>query len=143
MLDQRNSPKLLIGITGTIIALIMIILAYQWFGSTSSEPLPAHELDLVTKAPVQDTVTTEIVSETLPSEASAETTTLIDDTVLKQEVSSNATLAKEELAKLEDIQNQLKQQETLLNEQHQDADQLLALKEEQIKILEAQLEKSQ
>ncbi len=51
----------------------------------------------------------------------------------------NAALAKEEVAKLDDIQNQLNDQRALLKQQHNDADELIKLKEEQIKILEAQL----
>ena len=51
----------------------------------------------------------------------------------------NAALAKEEIAKLEDIQSQLTEQEKTLKAQHTDADQLIKLKEEQIKLLEAQL----
>ena len=51
----------------------------------------------------------------------------------------NASLAKEEVAKLDDIQSQLKEQEKSLQAQHKDADELVKLKEEQIKLLEAQL----
>ena len=43
------------------------------------------------------------------------------------------------MAKLDDIQNQLNDQRALLKQQHNDADELIKLKEEQIKILEAQL----
>lgn len=48
-------------------------------------------------------------------------------------------LAKEEVSKLEDIHRQLKDQEATLKAQHADADQLTKLKEEQVKLLEAQL----
>ena len=59
--------------------------------------------------------------------------------LLKAPVPENPALAKEEVAKLDDIQNQLYDQHTLLKQQHNDSDELIKLKEEQIKILEAQL----
>ncbi len=42
-LDQRNSPKLLLGIMGGLVAIIALFLAYQWFFATSNETLPEHE----------------------------------------------------------------------------------------------------
>ena len=42
-LDQRNSPTLLLGIIGGLVAIIVLFLAYQWFFSTSSETTPEHE----------------------------------------------------------------------------------------------------
>ena len=57
-------------------------------------------------------------------------------------VEKSKLYTKEEAAKLDDIQSQLKEQEDLLKAQHSDADQLIQLKEEQIKLLEAQLTES-
>ena len=68
---------------------------------------------------------------------------LVDEKILKTAVPENESLAKEEVAKLEDIQMQLKDQEAILKAQHADADDLVALKEEQIKLLEAQLAQKQ
>jgi hypothetical protein len=59
--------------------------------------------------------------------------------VLKEPVPAQESLAKEEVSKLEDIHRQLKDQEATLKAQHADADQLTKLKEEQVKLLEAQL----
>ena len=64
---------------------------------------------------------------------------LVTEDLLKAPVPENPALAKEEVAKLDDIQNQLNDQRALLKQQHNDADELIKLKEEQIKILEAQL----
>lgn len=64
---------------------------------------------------------------------------LVDDQLLNEPVHPAPALAKEEIAKLDDIQDQLKQQQALLQEQHASADKLIQLKEEQIKLLEAQL----
>ncbi|HFF4773957.1 TPA: hypothetical protein ACGC33_002258, partial [Acinetobacter baumannii] len=45
----------------------------------------------------------------------------------------------EEVSKLNDIHRQLQDQEATLKAQHADADQLIKLKEEQVKLLEAQV----
>ena len=49
------------------------------------------------------------------------------------------SLAKEEVSKLNDIHQQLQDQEVTLKAQHADADQLIKLKAEQVKLLEAQV----
>ena len=64
---------------------------------------------------------------------------LVDESILKTATPNDPALAKEEMAKLEDIQTQLHDQENILKAQHNDADQLITLKEEQIKLIEAQL----
>lgn len=63
---------------------------------------------------------------------------LVNEDLLKERSPANAALAKEEIARLEDIQKQLQDQEANLKAQHQDADQLIKLKEEQILLLEKQ-----
>lgn len=141
-LDQRNSPKLLLGITGGLVAIIVLFLAYQWFFATSNEVLPEHEgTSLNTPAKL---VASAEVKPTEPEVATDEKTIqLVDEKILKTAVPENESLAKEEVAKLEDIQMQLKDQEAMLKAQHADADDLVALKEEQIKLLEAQLAQKQ
>ena len=64
---------------------------------------------------------------------------LVSESILKDEVSTNPSIAKEEISKLEDIQDQLLTQQTMLAEQEKNAEQLIKLKEEQIQILEQQL----
>lgn len=136
-LDQRNSPKLLLGIMGGLVAIIALFLAYQWFFATSNETLPEHEGASLT-APAK----AEKPAEPL-AQAEQKTIQLVDEKILKQAVPENESLAKEEVAKLDDIQSQLNEQETMLKAQHADADELIALKEEQIKLLEAQLAQKQ
>ena len=63
--------------------------------------------------------------------------------MVKDEVPQNESLAKEEVARLDDIQKQLDEQAKILKSQHADADQLIKLKEEQIKLLEQQLSTQQ
>lgn len=138
--DQRHSPKLLIGIAGGLAAVIVLFLAYQWIMSSNTENLPQHQTDL---APVQAAPAAAAAPPAAASEASVNTPKLIEDDVLQAPVPENASLAKEELAKLEDLQSQLSEQEQTLKAQHADADQLIKLKEEQLKLLEAQLAQKQ
>lgn len=140
-LDQRNSPKLLLGITGGLVAIIVLFLAYQWFFATSNETLPEHEGASLT-APVKPAPPTTAEPQAAAN-SDPETIQLVDEKILKAPVSENASLSKEEVAKLDDIQNQLHEQESMLKAQHTDADELIALKQEQIKLLEAQLAQKQ
>ena len=64
---------------------------------------------------------------------------LVKESILKDKIPENTSLAKEEVAKLEDIQKQLDDQQQNLKSQHADADQLIKLKEEQIKLLQQQI----
>ena len=137
-LDQRNSPKLLLGITGGLVVIIMLFLAYQWFFATSNEVLPEHEPTSL-NMPAKPSASAEVKPAEPEVTTDEKTLQLVDEKILKAAVPENESLAKEEVAKLADIQTQLKDQETLLKAQHADADDLVALKEEQIKLLEAQL----
>jgi outer membrane biosynthesis protein TonB len=139
-LDQRNSPTLLLGIIGGLVAIIVLFLAYQWFFSTSSEAIPEHEA-ISLETPEKPAVTELKPTETEPV-IDEKTIQLVDEKILKAPVPENESLLKEEVAKLDDIQSQLNEQESMLKTQHTDADDLIALKEEQIKLLEAQLKKS-
>ncbi|MDD2945189.1 hypothetical protein LIS44_02370 [Acinetobacter haemolyticus] len=140
-LDQRNSPKLLLGIMGGLVAIIALFLAYQWFFATSNEILPEHEGASLT-APAKPAAKAEKPTKPL-AQAEQKTIPLVDEKILKQAVPENESLAKEEVAKLDDIQSQLNEQEAMLKAQHADADELITLKEEQIKLLEAQLAQKQ
>lgn len=140
-LDQRNSPKLLLGMMGGLVAIIALFLAYQWFFATSNETLPEHE-GASLMAPAKPAAKAEKPTEPL-AQAEQATIQLVDEKILKEAVPGNESLAKEEVAKLDDIQSQLNEQEAMLKAQHADADELIALKEEQIKLLEAQLAQKQ
>ncbi|WP_180056740.1 MULTISPECIES: hypothetical protein [unclassified Acinetobacter] len=137
--DQRHNPKLLVGIIGGLTILIAVFFAYQWF-SNNTEQNNVHEEEMVTK-PAKPAVATPIESMSEASAPLAETemVKLVEENITELPVPENASLAKEEIAKLDDIQSQLNDQETTLKQQHNDADELIKLKEEQIKLLEAQL----
>lgn len=64
---------------------------------------------------------------------------LVEESIVKSPLPSNDSLAKEEIAKLDDIQQQLQEQQRDLKQQNNDVDTLLKLKEDQIKLLEAQI----
>lgn len=135
MLNQRNSPKLLVGIAGGLVLLIVLFLAYQWLFSSNPQPVKAPETAVSTKPaviaeqPAAESVTT----------ADPDTIQLVNEDLLNAAVPQDQSLAKEEVAKLEDIQTQLNDQQQMLSTQHSQADELIRLKEEQIQLLEAQL----
>ncbi|MBV7308417.1 hypothetical protein V3528_09835 [Acinetobacter johnsonii] len=132
---QHNNPKLLWGITAGLVAIIAIFALYQWLFAAQESTTPVHQAELI-----QPTVKALPEAEKAASTAMADNTIkLVEEDILKAPVPENASLAKEEVAKLEDIQSQLKEQEKSLQAQHKDADELVKLKEEQIKLLEAQL----
>lgn len=137
--DQRNNPKLLMGIIGGLTVLIALFLAYQWL-SSSTDGKSVHQEEMMA-TPAKPPVAVPIQTESAASTPVAETETikLVEEDILESAVPENAALAKEEIAKLDDIQQQLNDQEKTLTQQHQDADELIQLKEEQIKLLEAQL----
>lgn len=140
-LNQSENSKLIWMIAGGLTALILLLLTYLWIGSNTEEnasatptaTVPTQKKEKV--APV--TAPPQTVEQSTASELVA--STLIDEKILKDEIPKIASLAKEEVAKLDDIQKQLNEQEKNLASQHSDADQLIKLKEEQIKLLEQQL----
>lgn len=140
-LNQSENSKLIWMIAGGLTALILLLLTYLWIGSNTEENASATPTVTVPTqkkgkvAPV--TASPQAVEQSTASEPVA--STLIDEKILKDEIPKNASLAKEEVAKLDDIQKQLNEQEKNLASQHSDADQLIKLKEEQIKLLEQQL----
>ncbi|MBP7895443.1 MAG: hypothetical protein KAZ64_04090 [Acinetobacter sp.] len=131
--DQRHNPKLLWAIAGGLIVVIIAVFIFQWMGESDNT------------APIETAPTTAPATKFAPAEATplqddeAAPKQLVTEDLLKAPVPENPALAKEEVAKLDDIQNQLYDQHTLLKQQHNDSDELIKLKEEQIKILEAQL----
>lgn len=130
--DQRNSPKLLMGIIGGMVVIIVLFFAYQWFMSSSREVTTESES-------INSTVSTPVKPSEPVRTMDEKTIQLVDESILKTATPNDPALAKEEVAKLEDIQTQLHDQENILKAQHNDADQLITLKEEQIKLIEAQL----
>lgn len=138
-LEQRNNSKLMWIIAGGLIAVILLIAVFFWLShssETTQNNEQIHQTAPAKKVPETAPVTAQPAEQ---SAASAVNVELVDESILKDKIPDNASLAKEEVAKLEDIQKQLDDQHENLKAQHADADQLIQLKEEQIKLLEQQL----
>ena len=130
--DYRENSKLIWMIAGGLVAIILLVIIYLWMNNSTEPQVQPASKQAVTAAPVVQSIAE-------PAASEPDTATLVDEKILKDEVSNNASTAKEEMAKLEDIQKQLDEQQNMLNTQHADADQLIKLKEDQIKLLEKQL----
>ena len=125
----------MVGIAGGLVLLIVLFLAYQWLFSSNPQPVKAPETAVSTKpAVIAEQPAAESVTATDP-----DTSQLVNEDLLNAAVPQDQSLAKEEVAKLEDIQSQLNDQQQMLSTQHSQADELIRLKEEQIQLLEAQL----
>ena len=140
--EQRNNPKLLMGIMGALVTVVALVLLYQWLNASSGEAERMHQEDIAAVPATKPAAKTEDTAAAKVAEA-IEAKALVSDQLLDAPVPENASLAKEEVAKLDDIQVQLNEQKATLDAQHSDADQLIQLKEEQIKLLEAQFAQSQ
>lgn len=136
---QNENSKLLWMIIGGISIVVVLIFAVQWFLSQKNhEATVTPTVPTISKAapssarPVETTETVQAASEVAPIQ-------LVEESIIKDPIPANDTLAKEEIAKLDDIHQQLKDQQNELKQQHTDVDTLVKLKEDQIKLLEAQL----
>lgn len=143
---KRNQSYLIWWILGVLSIFTLGITAYFYWTE------PAQQNEQAQQSRAQKTTQKNLTHEQATLEASnaktqhidaSSNTALVDEKIVEQAIPQNESLAKDELAKLKDIQAQLDQQTTSLNAQHQDADQLIKLKQEQIKLLEAQLAQSQ
>lgn len=136
-LDTRNNSKLMWFIAGGLIVIIALASALFWLKADQDQTKIAPTAE--TKAPPKAAAPP--LAQPLEQAATSEVTThtLVEPSILQEPVSENESLAKEEIAKLDDIGQQLKDQQQSLESQHADADQLIKLKEEQLKLLEQQL----
>lgn len=136
---QQNKNHLMI-VIGATFAIILFILMFVLIGSKDTKQQPIHDEQAPKQAAHADTTATSTVATSEAENPVFESEIqLIDEQVLSMPVNDNPTLAADELAQLTDIEQQLLEQQALLEEQHLDADQLIALKEEQIALLEQQL----
>ncbi|MDQ9888357.1 hypothetical protein [Acinetobacter pittii] len=138
-LQRKQNSKLLWILIGGLSILVVLFFAAQWFFKKTESSAPLVDPQPVsTPAPAKPKPADPLPSsEPLAENASSQQ--LVSENVLKEPVPAQESLAKEEVSKLEDIHRQLKDQEVTLKAQHADADQLTKLKEEQVKLLEAQL----
>jgi len=141
--EQRNNPKLLMGIMGALVTVVALVLLYQWLNASSGEAERMYQEDIAAVPAAKPAAKTEEDTAATKAAETIEAKALVSEQLLDSPVPENASLAKEEVAKLDDIQVQLNEQKATLDAQHSDADQLIQLKEEQIKLLEAQFAQSQ
>ena len=138
-LDQRNNSKLIWMITAGLVIILSLIAAFFWLNNTNSTTEQTKQSVKPVTPPVAQPLDTTAASTPITESHQ----TLVNESILKDEVPQNESLAKEEFARLDDIQKQLDEQAKILKSQHADADQLIKLKEEQIKLLEQQLSTQQ
>ena len=135
---QNENSKLLWMIIGGISVVVVLIFAIQWFFSEKHQ-----ETSITSIQPaIEKTVTPSVTANTKSTQVTNETPApiqLVEESIVKEPIPANDTLAKEEITKLDDIHQQLKDQQQDLKQQHTDVDTLLKLKEDQVKLLEAQL----
>lgn len=152
MKTNKSNSFLLWIIVGVLFAICLAVFVWQsWFVTAPTTKIPTTAQHKTQTPPIAQPVASSeprvTASEPITTASEPTTTqptkTLIDDSVLKQPVPENPSLTKEEVSKLEDIQKQLKHQEATLKAQHSDADKLIRLKQEQIKLLEQQLAEQQ
>lgn len=138
-IDQRNNSKLLWIITGGLVVIAVLIALFFAFSGSSNDQQTNTQVKPA--APEQPLVATPPAAQPIEQIATSQAANveLVKESILKDSVPENSSLAKEEVAKLDDIQKQLDEQQQSLKSQHADADQLLKLKEEQVKLLEQQL----
>lgn len=137
-LEHNHNSKLMWIIVGSLAAIVSLAAFWLWY----TAQLPSNSQENITsetlitpkqEQPVQ--TTTDIIKE----EASINTNALVEEDILKDPIPQNLTLAQDEIAKLDDIQKQLAEKLNIIEAQKADADALIQLKEEQIRLLEEQL----
>lgn len=140
-IEQRNNSKLMWIIAGGLGAVIVLIAIFFWLNNTSESTQIDEQLNQTTPAAKKVEATAPPVATPVEQSTASEAANveLVKESILKDKIPENASLAKEEVAKLEDIQKQLDDQQQNLKSQHADADQLIKLKEEQIKLLQQQM----
>ncbi|QIO06959.1 hypothetical protein [Acinetobacter shaoyimingii] len=139
--DQTNNSKLMWVIVGALVVIVALGAAYMWLNTKNTQDQDKELEQLVNTTPKpKPKVKAPPVAESVQAASEAvDEHALVNEDILREQVPQNASLAKEELARLEDIQKQLNDQDESLKGQHQDADKLIQLKEEQIKLLEQQM----
>lgn len=138
---QTENSKLLWMIIAGMSVVVVLFLAVQWFlaqkdqqtSTTVTQPVATKNV----AAPSEQTTTA--AEETTATHDVVEPIQLVEASIIKEPIPANDTLAKEEIAKLDDIHQQLQDQQHDLKQQNSDVDTLLKLKEDQIKLLEAQI----
>lgn len=141
--DQSSHGHLMWKIAGGLIVIVALAGTWMWLDSKDTVPETAPPDATATASETSPTVKqdqSEVVTASSEEVSTVEDQhALVTEDILQTQVPQQPALAKEEIAKLDDIQQQLLDQQKSLEAQQADADQLIQLKEEQIKLLEQQL----
>ncbi|QIO07929.1 restriction endonuclease subunit S domain-containing protein [Acinetobacter lanii] len=149
-LDQANSGNLIWKIAGGLVVIVALAGTWIWMNAedpvqsnttaTTTTPIHATATPQPVEAESASTVVDNTSNHATNSDISAvDEKALVNESILNEQIPAHSALAKEEIAKLDDIQAQLADQQKNLEAQQADADQLIELKQEQIKLLEQQL----
>ncbi|MEB3753005.1 hypothetical protein [Acinetobacter sp. MD2(2019)] len=138
MQENRKHSSLLLWIVITTLAILCAGL-FAWQYLVVKEPASAP--NKINSAQPNTHTASEVQTAAPTQEASVAQTShaLVNQDLTTQAIPQNPALAQEEIDKLNDIQKQLQAQESILKAQQQDADKLIQLKQEQIKLLEQQI----
>ncbi len=142
MLGNFTVSKTVGIVYGLLIVLILItIVTYFYLSKRPAADTQTAMSNISAPAADKETLA-EIATQSI--QAQDETTSnyegLVDESLLKQPINNDPALIKDELQQLKDIQGQLGEQKDILSQQHQDADKLIELKEQQIADMEKQLQ---
>lgn len=138
--QKPNKTKKTALIIGALILIAGGAFAYLQLGQQETSPPPPVEQKPATPSVAPEVAPPAPQATTVPV---VEEKVLIEENVLTQPVAEDISLQEEEIAKLSEIEKQLAEQKSNLEAQSQDVDELIRLKEEQIKLLEAELAKKQ
>ena len=138
----RHSSSLLWWIVA-VLTVMTIAVSLYFFGSKqvqTTEPIKAEKIPHTQDQSVQPSIQPKPETVVAPPEFKPKPNKiLVEEKLLTEPIPEHTSLAKEEVDKQTDIQQQLLEQEKLLQQQNLTADELIRLKEQQIKLLEQQL----
>ncbi len=142
MLGNFTVSKTVGIVYGLLIVLILItIVTYFYLSKRPTADTQTATSNISAPAADKETLA-EIATQSIQAqdEKTSNYEGLVDESLLKQPINNDPALIKDELHQLKDIQGQLSEQKDILSQQHQDADKLIELKEQQIADMEKQLQ---
>ena len=132
----RHSSSLLWWIVAVLTVMTIAVSLYLFGSEQSQTTEPINMQDQSVQPSIQPKPETVVAP---PEFKPKPNKILVEEKLLTEPIPEHTILAKEEVDKQTDIQQQLLEQEKLLQQQNLTADELIRLKEQQIKLLEQQL----
>lgn len=134
-MDNKLLPRLTRGWLIAVVVLIMLGVALVlWMRTTPLMPRPpmVPHMTHLTGTHKQPVPAVPVSPAPATASASGTSSAQVQANLLKQPLPRDPALVRDELAQLDAMQQQLTEQRKLLEQQHQDADQLIQLKEAQL-----------